>query len=115
MASNFRIIRHQNSDNLHLNLVGTFDGGSAMELIHAIEENATWFKRIFVHTCGLSLILPFGRSVFIRKLRVARLRPRQLVFTGNNRQIMYSDRPDIAVIEDEAGFNCAKGMPQTAC
>ena len=113
MESNFKIIRHQNSDNLHLNLVGTFDGGSAMELVNIIEDNAAWFKRIFVHTCGLSLILPFGKSVFIRNLRVRRLRPRQLVFTGNFKQVMSSVLPDTAKIKAGTNDRPAKNIHRT--
>lgn len=101
MAANFKIIRHHNSDNLHLNLVGDFDGSSAMELANVIEENVAWFKRIFVHTCGLSSILPFGESVFVKNIRVARLRPRQLLFTGDYSRKMHPDRFDVGQASPE--------------
>jgi len=83
MASNFKIIRHHNSDNLHLKPVGKLDGGAAMELVNVILENTAWFKRIFVHTCGLSSISTFGHLVFIKNIKVSRLRPHQLKITGD--------------------------------
>ena len=92
MASNFKIIRHHNSDNLHLSLVGNFDGGSAMELISAIEDNATWFNRIFIHTCGLSSVTSFGKSVFLKNIRILRLRPRQLKITGDYAERMHAEK-----------------------
>jgi hypothetical protein len=40
MASNFRIYCHQNKDNLHLKLMGDFDGSSAYELINTLKNIA---------------------------------------------------------------------------
>ncbi len=114
MALNFRIVRHHNSDNLHLNLIGNFDGGSAMELVNIIEENAAHFKRIFVHTCGLTALLPFGESVFIRKLRVSRLRRHQLVFTGDYGPTFRSDVPDRATAGTEPCCPASEGFWHTA-
>jgi hypothetical protein len=87
MAANFKIMRHPNSDNLHLRLMGDFDGASAMELLHVIEHSAETFRRIFVHTAGLSSFLPFGEEVFQRQRSMVRVPWQNLVFTGD-----YSDR-----------------------
>ncbi len=97
MASNFKIIRHHNSDNLHLNLIGDFDGSAAMELVNVIQENTGWFDRIFVHTCGLSSILPFGESAFVRNIKVSWLKTHQLLFTGDFGHTMASDCMDRSV------------------
>ncbi len=35
MAANFRIAIHRNDDNLHLQVIGDFDGSSAWELINS--------------------------------------------------------------------------------
>ena len=78
MSSNFKIIRHHNCDNLHLKLVGNFDGAAAMELVNVIDDNSGWFKRIFVHTCGLTSISAFGSLVFTKNIKTSRLRPHQL-------------------------------------
>ena len=97
MASDFKIFRHHNSDNLHLKLTGKFDGGAAMELINVIQENSAWFRRIFIHTCGLSAISTFGSLLFIKNIKVSRLRPRQLKITGDYsgrmRQEMFDAMP----------------------
>jgi len=38
MALNFKIICHKNSENLHLKLMGDFDGSSAYELINTLKK-----------------------------------------------------------------------------
>ncbi len=38
MAQNFKIHSRQTENSIHLNLAGDFDGNSACELLHAIEQ-----------------------------------------------------------------------------
>ncbi len=64
MASNFKIIYHRNSDNLHLKLFGDFDGSSAHELANILKAHQNEFWKIFIHTCSLSSLHPFGLDVF---------------------------------------------------
>ena len=106
MPSNFKIIRHQNSDNLHLKLIGKFDGGAAMELVNMIQENAGWFKRIFIHTCGLTSISTFGSMVFTKNIRLSRLRSHQLKITGSFMDKMYQEVVDVI-----PGSDCGFGQP----
>ena len=86
MATNFRIIVHQNSDNLHLRLDGDFDGTSAYELLNALEKRCRFASRAFIHTNGLRQVDPFGLSVFhanLKSLKRGR-RCRPLHFTGEH-------------------------------
>ena len=85
MSLNFTIIRHSNSDNLHLKLVGVFDGSSAMELINTIKDNLDHYSKIFIHTGSLSALLPFGEAVFIKNYPLGSVKSRKLVFTGDFR------------------------------
>ena len=64
MAVNFRIIVHQNDDNLHFRLEGDFDSSAAQQLLHALEKRCRFASRAFIHTNGLRSIDPFGLSVF---------------------------------------------------
>ena len=64
MAVKFRIIVHQNDDNLHLRLEGDFDSSAAEELLSALEKLCRFASRAFIHTNGLRHIDPLGRSVF---------------------------------------------------
>jgi len=82
MASNFRISTHQNSDNLHLKLVGDFDGSSACELLRSVKKGSRNFRRIFIHTNSLEKIYPFGRDIFLRDLLDLKGRSIHLLFTG---------------------------------
>jgi len=81
MASNFRIFIHRNSDNLHLKLVGEFDGSSAFELINVLKANYDRAEKVVINTCGLSSIHPFGLSVFQKNFPFKKL-SHDLTFTG---------------------------------
>jgi anti-anti-sigma regulatory factor len=86
MASNFRIFCHQNSDNLHLKLMGEFDGSSAYELIDTLKKYSGIAKKVFIHTCSLSSVHSFGLDVFQKNYDIKKL-SRALTFTGE-----YGDR-----------------------
>ena len=81
MASNFKIFSHQNSDNLHLKLMGDFDGSSAYELIHTLEKYHDNTGRVFIHTCALSSVHPFALNVFQKNGSIKKL-SQSLTFTG---------------------------------
>ena len=82
MASNFKILSHRNSDNLHLKLIGDFDGTSAHQLLNLLIKNSLAASKIFIHTDCVRSIVPFGRSVFRNNLNQLKGKPARLVFTG---------------------------------
>ena len=82
MAANFKIRIHRNSDNLHLKLMGDFDGSSAHELLNVLETNSPKASRVFIHTSCVKSIVPFGRNVFQNNLGQLKGKPGHLVFTG---------------------------------
>ncbi|NVM20803.1 MAG: hypothetical protein HWN68_03365 [Desulfobacterales bacterium] len=84
MAANFRILVHRNSDNLHLKLMGDFDGTSAFELINVLRNNCVATRKVFVHTSCLKNIYPFGRETFHNHLCRLKNRCIHLIFTGAN-------------------------------
>jgi hypothetical protein len=47
MAASFRIVMHQNSGNLHLRLMGDFDGSSAFELLELLKQKAQTVQKVF--------------------------------------------------------------------
>ncbi len=49
MSANFRISMHRNSENLHLKLMGDFDGSSACELLNVLRKNSRDPLRVFIH------------------------------------------------------------------
>ncbi|MEA1948975.1 MAG: peptidylprolyl isomerase [Thermodesulfobacteriota bacterium] len=81
MASNFRIYCHQNRENLHLKLMGDFDGTSAYELINILKKYRGIAGRVFIHTCFLSSVHSFGLDVFQKNCAIKKL-SRILTFTG---------------------------------
>ena len=84
MASNFSVHVHQNSDNLHLKLMGDFDGASAHDLISELKRNSLRASRVFIHTSCVGRIHPLGREVFLSNLDSLRRQDLSFVFTGEN-------------------------------
>jgi hypothetical protein len=84
MAPNFRISVYRSSLDLHLKLVGDFDGSSAHELLNVLKAHRRGATRIFIHTDSLKEIHEFGRVVFHNNLRVRHGEPVSLLFTGGN-------------------------------
>ena len=84
MANNFRILVHRNDDNLHMKLIGDFDGSSANELLNHIRKNCQKFSIIFIHTGCVEKLIPFGVGVFKSNLNDLKKRHIHLVFTGEN-------------------------------
>jgi anti-anti-sigma regulatory factor len=81
MASNFKILCYQKGDNLHIKLVGDFDGSSALELIETLNKHHGKVKKVIIQTGSLASIHPFGLQVFQNNCKMNNL-PGMLTFTG---------------------------------
>ena len=88
MASNFRILLHQNSDSIHLKLIGDFDGSSAHELLNTIKTHSTNANKVFIHTAGLKAVHPFGKAVFHNNFNEVTKQDIKFIFTGENRNTL---------------------------
>ena len=88
MASNFRISMHRSSDNLHLKLLGDFDGTSAWQLLNVLKKNINGVYRVIIHTNCLKNIYPFGQDIFRQNLPGLKARPVQILFTGENARLI---------------------------
>ena len=84
MASNFRVSTHRNSENVHLQLIGDFDGISAHQLIDFMEKNCKSANKVFIHTNALRRIHPFGCSIFHHHLKTIKPPSMDILFTGDN-------------------------------
>ena len=93
MATNFRISVHRNSENLHMKLMGDFDGISAHELLAALKKYSHHSSKIFIHTACLGDINPFGVRVFQGNLNVLNGYPLTLIFTGENASRLTPEKP----------------------
>ena len=82
MAANFKIFVHKNSENLHLKLMGDFDGNSAHELLNVLKSNCIGTSKVFIHTSCLKRVHPFGREIFHKKLEALNNRSISVLFTG---------------------------------
>ncbi len=88
MAINFRIQRHKRNNELHISLIGDFDGSSAMELLHALHAHAGNALKIYIHTGFISSMAPFGEEVFKKRFSFLWKSDNILVFTGRYRNRM---------------------------
>ena len=84
MASNFRIYVQKNSNDLHIQLEGDFDGTSAHQLLNAMKENQRGVTKIFIDTSLLDYIYPFGRDVFHNNLKAVDVQRTSFLFTGDS-------------------------------
>ena len=86
MASNFKILAHINDKNLHIKLIGDFDGSSACELLDCIGKHHSKFSNIFIHTNCLKRLYPFGLDVFRGNIHeLSKKNPKvRIIFTGEN-------------------------------
>ncbi len=84
MATDFKILIHKNSDNLHLKLIGDFDRASAHKVLNALKKNCRGASRVFIHTSCLNYIHPFPRDVFHNQLNMLKKRSFLVDFTGQN-------------------------------
>jgi len=93
MAINFRISVHRNSENLHLTLLGDFDGISAHELLGNLKRYSHRTSKAFIHTSCLGDIHPFGLNVFHNHLDVLKGKSLELVFTGKHASQLAPEKP----------------------
>lgn len=84
MASNFRISVHRNSENLHLKLIGDFDGSSAWQLLNVLKEKRNGSNKVVIHTSCLNNIYPFGLDTFQQNLKSVNGLSHRLMFTGEH-------------------------------
>jgi len=83
MAANFRMTQSRRKNSLHLKLSGDFDGSSAMELVHMLEEITGEAQKIYIETDNSCSIRPFGRDVFLKNFSISAWSSKKFIFMGN--------------------------------
>lgn len=84
MAKNFKIVIRRNTDNLHLKLIGDFDGSSACEVINIMAQKGPEKGTIVIHTSSLSSVHPFGKDLFRERLKSYNKSTKNITLTGNH-------------------------------
>ena len=84
MASDFNILIHRNSDNLHLRLNGDFDDSAVGELLQVIKKNLNGAHRVIIHTNCINTICSFDKGCFNNKLKKIKNDSFRIMFTGEN-------------------------------
>jgi anti-anti-sigma regulatory factor len=91
MASNFTMQHHRRGGGLHLKLSGHFDGTSAYELKHCLQDALDRELRVVVHTDKLTSLSTFGREMFQKQFSVRPQITARIVFTGAYAQAIAPD------------------------
>jgi len=99
MAGTFQIQRHRNSENLHLRLMGVFDGDAALLLAETVNENRPEVGKIFVHTAGLEQVLDSGAELFGSYLSTLERPGAEIIFTGEKGGAMAIKAPGIRCVK----------------
>ena len=84
MAPNFEIQKFRTSDMLHMELLGDFDGSSAVELINTLKEHRIGVDTICVNARGLRKIYAFGREVIQKNIAGIQALEPYILFIGGN-------------------------------
>jgi hypothetical protein len=85
MSAKFQIVASLESNALHLQMRGEFDGSAACDLIRMLEDGRETAPQVLVDTTDLSSIHPFGKTVFDHRIgRLSKTTP-GLLFIGKNR------------------------------
>ena len=92
MASSFRIVMHENSENLHLRLVGDFDGSSAFQLLEVLKNRAHAVRKVFIRTSCLVEVHPFGLGVFEKRASELKENLQKIHFTGDKAKLVSPDQ-----------------------
>lgn len=82
MSMNFQIDYKRENGDLYVSPVGDFDGSSAWELIHLIDEQYDGQGRVHIDTGRLCRVCPFGCNTFQCQFYKSRVPARQLLFRG---------------------------------
>jgi len=96
MAQNFSITFVKADKDIHLKLIGDFDGSSALELIYFMSNRLNNLDKVFINTDYLILIEPFGINVFRYNLGLLSKYSGHFVFTGKNARIFAECWPNHA-------------------
>jgi hypothetical protein len=84
MGSNFKMVTHHNSDNLHIKLTGDFDTFAAETLMKALQRQHKNFKKIFIYTNCLKSVEPAGMQAFQHGYDLPFDGMNSIVFTGEH-------------------------------
>ncbi|MGB5159413.1 hypothetical protein [Desulfobacterium sp. N47] len=84
MDSNFKIVTRQSNGNIYIDLIGEFNGFSAIELIDVLKANSKKTKNFIINTNGLFLIHPLALDVFRKEFPLNDASFQDLLFIGKH-------------------------------
>jgi hypothetical protein len=107
METRFRIHTKKSMGNLHLQLEGIFDGGSAMALTAALHEHHAKCNRLFINTEKLERIEPIGTTVLQAFMRQFPGVSERVYYKGKNGKHMALDGQRVLRVKPLQGCGCS--------
>jgi hypothetical protein len=111
MSMNFQIKYKRQNGDLHVNPVGDFDGSSAWELIHLLDEKYDGHGEVHIDTNRLRSVCPFGCNTFQCQFYLSRVPAQRLLLTGEKGRALAPEGSRVIVARPShrcrCGGNCA--------
>ena len=82
MARNFKMHYHHKNGNLYIYPQGTLDGSSAWEIVNLVHAHYQGKGNVFIHTRGVTEILPFAAAIIKSRLGNGRVPRSNVYFKG---------------------------------
>lgn len=116
MSADFQMKFRHNNDNLHVKMLGVFDGNSAHELLNLFQHEYRGAGRVFVDTAGLREVLPFGTQVFQTRLCQTPVPASQLFFKGEKGFSIAPEGSKVLLVPDRKKKNgCCGACAHCTC
>ncbi len=106
MSMNFQIhFKRQNGD-LHVAPVGDFDGSSAWELIHLLDQQYDGHGQVHIDTARLRSVCPFGCNTFQCQFYRSRVPAQRILFKGEKGYSLAPEGSRVVVARQRHGCQC---------
>ncbi|WP_155324243.1 hypothetical protein [Desulfosarcina ovata] len=112
---NFQITCKRENGNLHVAPVGDFDGSSAWELIHLLDQQYDGQGQVHIDTGRLRNLCPFGCNTFQCKFYLSRVPAHRLLFKGENGHALAPEGSLVVAARQRHPCQCNGDCAQCRC
>ena len=115
MSMNFQIKYKRKNGDLHVNPVGDFDGSSAWELIHLLDEKYDGKGWVYIDTGRLRSVCPFGCNTFQCQFYQSRVPAHRLLVKGENGAALAPAGSRVVATSQPQGCTCDGNCAHCHC
>jgi hypothetical protein len=115
MKTKFQIGIEKNNGNLHVRPRGDFDGNSAWELVHTLDEAYSGEGNVIIDTKLLNEICPFGCETLQCRIDQSRIPRDRFLFTGEKGPVLAPEGCRIFVAGQAHECRCSGNCAECKC